>query len=123
MMSDTSVLIVTGRPHRGFSFPPGARRGGRWQHSGFLRLPDESGRLHDCGSRFPRSTASVVQRTGQRGEAPHPPSNQYDANSFSAAVEMISYICRVNVIFISAFDSTVVHHTAALCERHSDLCK
>lgn len=50
------------------SSTPGACRRGGWQHFGLLRLPDEPGWLHDCGSRVPRSVASLAQRPRQRGK-------------------------------------------------------
>lgn len=50
------------------SSTPGACRRGGWQHFGLLRLPDEPGWLHDCGSRVPRSVAPLAQRPRQRGK-------------------------------------------------------
>lgn len=51
------------------SFTPGACRRGGWQHFGLLRLPDEPRWLDDCGSRVPRSIASLAQRPRQRGKS------------------------------------------------------
>lgn len=50
-------------------FTSGACRGGWWQHSRFLRLPDQSRWLNDCGSCFSWGTASLAQRPRQRGKS------------------------------------------------------
>lgn len=59
-----SVMII---PTPCSSFTSGACWGGWWQHSRFLRLPDESRWLHDRCSCFSWSATSLVQRPRWKG--------------------------------------------------------